>query len=109
MYLEVFESYNQINFANQQMLPVETAYKQYVEESKLCPDRVFKMQRFQQFLKEKNSYKKCDPPRKDRYRERWICINFTQCRKEWRKSHNDPDMLFEGELVEYDMTSVADE
>ena len=87
-----------------QMLPIQTAYNQYQTEMK-GPNKVFHYQRFRQFLLDKNSLKRCNPPRKDRWKETWIIVNFQHAREEWRKAHNDPEMCFESEInVENDAT-----
>lgn len=91
-----------------QMLPLQETYNQYVTEMKGA-GKVFHFQRFKQFLRDKNSYKPCQPPRKDRYRDVWVCFKFKECRAEWRKAHNDPDMMFENDLnVENDWISMDD-
>ena len=81
-----------------QMLPLQTAFNQYCSEMKNSR-KVFHYQRFRQFLKDKNCYKQCPPPRKDRHKETWIIVHFEQARDEWRKVFNDPDMTFESDVV----------
>jgi hypothetical protein len=91
-----------------QMLPLQTVYNQYQTEMK-GPNKVFHYQRFRQFLKDKNSYRQCQPPRKDKYKETWIMVNFKDAREEWKKAHNDPEMSFESEInVENDYIATDD-
>ena len=83
-----------------QKLPLHKMFDLYTEEQKKVGiGKVFPFQRFRQFLMCKNAFDKIKAP-KGQGSYTYIRIDFQKCRDEWRKNHDDPDMIFEGETNE---------
>ena len=82
-----------------QVVPLQKAYEQYKNEQRdVGIGRTYQIQRFRQFLKDNNFYKKTPPPSNidtNLRRQVWIRIHFSECRELWRDVHDDPDMPFE--------------
>ena len=79
-----------------QILPFQKLYALYKDEMQGQMSRVYSIQRFKQYMKDKEFFKKIDPPEfAECRREMWVCVNFTKCRQMWKKAHCDPHMEFD--------------
>jgi len=79
-----------------QIMPFQRLYSIYKEEMQGQIGKIYALQRFKQYMKDKDFFQKIDPPDfAECKREMWIRLNFDKCRENWKKAHCDPNMEFD--------------
>jgi len=79
-----------------QIFPFQKLYSIYKDEMQGQMGRIYAIQRFKQYMKDKEFFCKIDTPEfAECKKEMWICCNFIKCRELWKRAHCDPNMQFD--------------
>ena len=79
-----------------QVFPFQKLYNIYKDESQGQMGRTYALQRFKQYMKDKDFFNKIEPPHfAECKKEMWVCINFSKCRESWKRAHCDMQMQFD--------------
>lgn len=93
-----------------QSLPIQLAYETYSSEQKGTGNgRLSSLQRFKRFFTDKKLFHRTKPPVDNVKREVWVKFNFKNCRRNWRRCLNDPDMKFDCQSLDAKEDSDTDE